>query len=393
MLEININQNGEFMKIGKLTLDGYENYGGILQSFALYKFLEDNFTTTDCIWWNNQESVPNLWYRGNRAINWKNIIRYIINWRNYRKDKNNFIKFHFSNYGKYEICRNVRLKRFYDKYMSVRQDVNWSIIKEEYDYFVVGSDQVWGNLTGDNHSKTMLLNFAPPEKRISYAASLPVPQITAKSKEFVVKCLREMKAISVREQQGADFIKELCGREVPVVLDPTMLLNTSDYENLESKPYWLDEFTNKNGKYIITYFLGKRPNKVLRILSEKLQLPIINILDENVYEHYVVSVEEWLYLIHHAELVYTDSFHGTVFSILYRRPFVVCDRLQEGIFNKMTSRIETLLEMTGIEGRRGLAKNDYMVPEPLIMEYPDDLDERINIERSKAYDYLNQALS
>ena len=120
-------------------------------------------------------------------------------------------------------------------------------------------------------------------------------------------------------------------------------------------------------------------------------MKVVNILDEHVFEHYAVAPEEWLWLIDNASLMYTDSFHGTVFSILFRRPFVVAERIGDGCVNKMTSRIDTLLGKFGLEARRGTKENGYMIADPLHIQYG-DVDAVLAEERRKADNYLEGAL-
>lgn len=103
-------------------------------------------------------------------------------------------------------------------------------------------------------------------------------------------------------------------------------------------------------------FLGNRPDAAIQQVANESGLPIVNLLDEDVYEYYVTGVDEFIWAIEHASLIYTDSFHGTVFSVLFQKPFVVCNRVGEGCTSKMSSRIDTLLSYFELEGRRGTQK-------------------------------------
>ena len=120
-------------------------------------------------------------------------------------------------------------------------------------------------------------------------------------------------------------------------------------------------------------------------------LKVVNILHEHVFEHYAVAPEEWLWLIDNARLMYTDSFHGTVFSILFRRPFVVTERIGDGCVNKMTSRIDTLLGKFGLEARRGTKNNGYMIANPMSMQYG-DVEMVLAADKTRAVSYLCKAL-
>ena len=196
-----------------------------------------------------------------------------------------------------------------------------------------------------------------------------------------------MKAISVREQAGAELIEQLTGRKVEVVADPTMLVAAENWREIARKPSWL----KGDEEILTTYFLGKRPDEVINRLAMEHGLKVVNILDEHVFEHYAVAPEEWLWLIDHARLMYTDSFHGTVFSILFRRPFVVAERIEAGCASKMTSRIDTLLGKFGLEARRGTKENGYMIANPMSMQYG-DVEMILARDKEKAKAYLRRAL-
>ena len=130
----------------------------------------------------------------------------------------------------------------------------------------------------------------------------------------------------------------------------------------------------------------------MNCLEKEIGIKVINLLDEKNYEHYVTGPDEFLWAIEHAKLVYTDSFHGTVFSILFRTPFVVCNRIGSKVEEKMGSRVDTLLKYFGLEDRRGTKANGYVIKNPL--EKPDwsEVDEVLKRERQKADNYLCEAL-
>ena len=153
-----------------------------------------------------------------------------------------------------------------------------------------------------------------------------------------------MKAISMREKAGADLVKNLTGREVPVVVDPTILLSKEKWQKIEMVPEWY------NGeKYILTYFLGIL-SPVIENIAKKNNWKIYNLMDRNNFDLYTSRVEEFVYLINHAQLVATDSFHACAFSILMNTPFLVVNRQQKGVAD-MTSRIDTLMELFDYQDR------------------------------------------
>lgn len=366
------------MKIGRITLDGYFNYGNVLQNFALNKVLEKYADEVETLWYSSRFLLPEYWlYR--RPWNLKSYVKFFINWRGFRDRI-------VTGFNDWEVYRDSRIKYFCDKNIKIKYVNDLASESDSYDFFVTGSDQVWNPAFADLHNT--FLSFTSYERRLSYAASIAAPVIPSEKREIFLDGFNNMAHISVREADGARLIKELTGREAQVHVDPTLLLTADDWEKLEEKPQWL----SRDQDYIVTYFLGKRPDDVLSSLSQKYNLPVINILDEKVFEHYTVSPEEWLYLIHHAKLMYTDSFHGTVFSILFRTPFVVCNRIGSKVTEGMTSRIDTLLDLTGIESRRGTADNGYEIAEPLSMNWSADMEDRLNNERKRSHEYLKSVL-
>lgn len=231
------------------------------------------------------------------------------------------------------------------------------------------------------------LLFAPAEKRIAYAASISCPDIPADKIPMYKEGFAGMAHISMREQQGADTVKELSGRDVPVVVDPTLLFDADDWRKVSRQPAWYH-----GEDYILTYFLGDRP-EVVETLEQETGLPVINLLDKEVYEHYVTGPDEFLWAIEHAKLVYTDSFHGTVFSILFRTPFVVCNRVGDDVSEKMGSRIDTLLGCFGLEERRGTKSNGYAIENPIEAIDWSNVDTVLTRERQHSIDYLTEALA
>ena len=209
--------------------------------------------------------------------------------------------------------------------------------------------------------------------------------IPQEDKANFTEWLNQMAYISVREQAGADIVKRLTGKTVPVLLDPTMVLDAKDWEKIEEQPLWFD------GKpYICTYFLGERPAVISEVAKKMGGIKVINIMDPDDFDSYITTPEEFIFLIHHAELVYTDSFHGTVFSILFHRPFVICDRNEAGMC-KMNSRINTLLGLFSLQSRYATAETGYQISDLHAIDFS-HVDAVLKNERQRSYDYLTKAL-
>ncbi len=366
------------IRIAKFTLDGYFNYGNVLQSYALQEVLLHYADQVDTIWTQPDTFLPDIWWKWT----WKMYIKYLINWKNFRTEITG------GHIGR-EMARQVKIRDFSDRYIAyhrVALDALSDQIKQ-YDYCVVGSDQVWNPHFGNYHQ--FFLGFAPEEKRLSYAASISTMEIPAEEHDFFVQGLKGMKTLSVREQAGADLIEQLTGRKAEVHLDPTLLLTADEWRSVSRRPTWYH-----GGEYLLTYFLGRRPAQIDAI-AEELGLTVVNLLDEEVYEHYVTGVDEFLWAIEHASLVYTDSFHGSVFSILFQTPFVVCDRVGTGkgdVSEKMGSRLDTLLGYFGFEDRRTNQFKDYRIENPLQPPAWERCEPVLAKERSRSAGYLRRVL-
>lgn len=372
----------EHLKIANLTLDGYFNYGNVLQRYAVCNLLMGLGAEVVSLWFSPQAGfLPYLqshypWMKD--SWDWKTWVKLGINWKGATHKM-------FSGQNAWEAARSAVIKSFVDRYIPMRYDVDFSKVADEYDYFVVGSDQVWNpNFAG---FEKFFMKFASMEKRIAYAASISCPEIPQDKFQAFIDGVNGMKEISVREQAGADLIQQLTGRRVQVVADPTMLVTAEDWRSIARKPSWL----KGDEQLLVTYFLGKRPDSVIASIARENGLQIVNMLDERVFEHYAIAPEEWLWLIDHARFMYTDSFHGTVFSILFRTPFVVTERVDAGCASKMTSRIDTLLAKFDLSDRRGTNANGYMIASPLDMHYG-DVDKVLAEEKQKAEAYLCHAL-
>lgn len=285
------------------------------------------------------------------------------------------------------MVREYNIKKFNDRFINTVYDYEIKLdLNERYDYFIAGSDQIWNfnylNLENE------FLQFADKNKRIAYAASFGLNKVTDKYKNIVKEGVNNIKFVSVREHAGAKIIKDLTGRDVPVVIDPTLLLQKSEWIEIMEKPVWF-----KNEKYLLMFFLDEAPilvKKLIVNIAEKYKLKIINLTDKENTDYYCSSPSEFLYLINNAEIVITDSFHASVFSILTKRPFISCTKGGEGM--NIDSRIDTLLSMFHLENRKISKDNNYEIINPMEIEFP-DVEAILNREREKSKEFLCNALN
>lgn len=228
-----------------------------------------------------------------------------------------------------------------------------------YDLYVVGSDQVW-NPSFEYTSDAEYLPQVPARKKISYAASFGVSDIVT-GREHTGDLLRGFSHISVRERAGAEIVKRLTGRDAVLALDPTMLIEPNEWRLLAKQP----KFNIPQDGYILKYVLGVNiDDESAREVSGTQGLRIIDLKDKTL----PVGPAEFIWLIEHAKFVCTDSFHASVFSILFHVPFAIFERVSTD--EDMSSRFDTLCELFRLEGRR-VIKREHRVLAPIDWEAVD----------------------
>ena len=184
--------------------------------------------------------------------------------------------------------------------------------------------------------------------------------------------------LSCREQSGVEIIERLTGRKAELLCDPTLMLTIEEWNSFAVKPNYTIP-----SKYILLYFLGEVSDEVLRIInrySDENGVFIIDIHNMNTPKYYYTTPQEFVYLVANAEYVFTDSFHGTVFSILFNRNFTVFERNKIG--HEMMDRIATLLNTFSLDSHlNSLCLDSY------------DVSEIIEKERNKGKRYLSEELN
>lgn len=373
-------------KIALLTLNGYFNYGNRLQNYALQEILNlMNFKVETVI--NNNKPSKNKNYTFKERMN--NIMNMtfrkmfiILKYKIWLKKNQNEIE-------KREKNRRKTFKVFTLNYI---KETDYSIsdnnipenLSDRYDYFIAGSDQVW-NPNYNLGSSIYFLTFADKHKRIAYAPSFGVSEIKPEFIENYKDWIFGMHKLSVREDDGAKIIKELTGRDAPVLLDPTLLL---------TKEKWLaiaKEADNKpKGRYLLTYFLGGIPDnykKQIKSIVKENRLEVINLGNIREKETYRTGPSEFIDYINDCSVFCTDSFHGAVFSILLEKPFIVFERIGSG---SMYSRIETLLNKFNLNSRK--AENISWEEDVFKIDFS-HVPEILEFERNKSLDYLKYALN
>lgn len=372
------------MKVAIITITEGANYGNRLQNFAMQELLLTLGYEVETIQRHTQRDLKG--FRRFKVVI-KDIVKACIGKKNttfnYRNRKEKFDAF------------NSKYIRF-SKY-STENNIAPDSLKHSYDYFICGSDQIWNARfeVVKCDIKNHLAAFADPKQRVAFAASFGTNDIAPGYENLFEKELNKFKSIAVREKAGADIINKLIGKkDVEVVSDPTLLIDKEQWVRIEKKPEYINE-----DKLLITFFLGGRNQKIqnyINDLASQKNLRVINlenealndgdIIDKNVYN---TAPDEFIWLIHHADCVLTDSFHASAFSIIFEKPFLVYERIAVEKDNDMSSRIDTLLSKFDLLECRDNIDNPTKIPVKL--DYS-AVNRQLEIERKKAIDFLKKAL-
>lgn len=368
------------MKIGIATIVDYKNYGNRLQNYALQEVIKSLGYEVETIV--NKKYTP----EDNRST----LTRYI------ERVKELGIKGNISRVSEKlkgepkEKLLNEKKRRFREFSKQHINETSFTVepqsvpeeLKDQYDYFVTGSDQVW-NPNYRNCSSFDFLAFAPADKRVAYAPSFGVSTIPDKFKADYTNWLTEFASLSVREDAGAQLIESLTGRKAPVLVDPTLLLSRMDWLKLAKKSDKKPDIP-----YLLTYYLGQLADdkqKMIQDIAQEKNLKIINLADYKDPAYYTLAPDEFLDMINDASIFFTDSFHGAVFSILLEKPFVVFNRVSKG--PSMNSRIDTLLSKFELSDRKFENITHSQLFDINFTHVPSILEH----ERNKSLTYLKQA--
>lgn len=378
--------SGKTRKVGIVTLHGYSNYGNRLQNYALQEQIKALGFDVDTLVFQKPETK----FQESKLLKVKRISG--LPFKEIEKRVRN--KFHgqynkLINYiNRDSIFERTRIfKKFSSDYLSEKYFDNsaktLADLGDCYDFFITGSDQVWNPHFIKGLEDVFFLGFVKPCRKFSFAASFGIDQLPKSFEGLIRDWLLEMKSISVRENSGARIISEITGRESVISLDPTLLLDKLSWLSIAKEAY------KPPKKFILTYFLGKRPSEAARlieVLSQNHELEIVNLGDFKDKKVYQAGPQEFIDYLRSAEVVLTDSFHGVVFSILMETPFVAFKRIGGP---SMFSRIETLLSLVGLVER----ESSFIQKEKDVFEVDFTEAKRIIIrEQNKAKEYLESNL-
>lgn len=338
------------MKLAGLTW-WRNNYGSILQAYALQKIL-DRYE-------NIEYEIINQY--GKKIASFDNLLDKLKTFGLCKTLKRLVWRFGL----KKLRARVYNVQHFIDKYLHISEQTysenTIASANSLYDGFICGSDQIW-NLTLSPLDSMYWLGFVERSKlKVSYGPSIGVTKVDASIQEKIRNNLSDFKAISCREKSGVTLINKILKSDNCVnVVDPTLLLTASEWDKIASKPLY-------NQKYIFVYLLRgtKQQRKYIENFAKKVGLSIITIpfLDNEKIEMYDfkfgnvkcwdASPSDFISLIKYAEYVFADSFHCMVFSTIYHTPFYVFPKIlnDNTISQAQISRMNDLQEILGIGNR------------------------------------------
>ena len=348
------------MKVGIVTFPKAINYGTALQAAALERALRDCgadafFLDHRCYSIDSSDMLFDL----RHALNPKYTLAHIINFPISYKRKKKFNAFH-------------------QKYMTFGAD-NPSVC----DVVVTGSDQVWNyNLTGDDFY--YFLDFPKNgKKKVSYAGSFGLSQIEERHYEKMREVFADFDAISVREERARELINEIAGLDSEVVLDPTLLLTREDWEQYMAP--------KKDSGYIFVYTVFNSDSlwEYAYELSRKTGLPIKTISYSRMHKReaecdYTAGPDDWLRYMADADYVVTNSFHGTAFSINFKKQF---------FFELPPQKSGVGSRLANITARYGLSDRELQKAQPdAVIDYK-DADKALAADRERSYQFIKNFLN
>lgn len=359
------------MKVGIVTQPLLNNYGGVLQNFAMQRALVKlghEPITIDYIPQMTRGRYAKLWLRGHLY----NLL--------HSKSKKSVPE------SRIRVPRHPYFAQFVEQYIATTKIVNTyspNLVSEyKLEAVVTGSDQVWRPRYNRRSLKSMFLDFVEDNGviKFAYAASFGVDNWEFKPLK-TLKCralARRLDYISVREESGVSLCKKNLRVEAMEVLDPTLLLTAEEYgEVLAAHP-------RSDERYIAAYILDSTPEKIALVAKEA-ERRGVNYRIYGAGRDVELSVEEWLTMIRDAECVITDSFHGCVFSIIFRREFVAIINRSRGAcrFISLLGKFG-LLDRIVIDAQRGVLPTN-------AIEWS-RVEEVLKRWQRLSIDYLNRAL-
>ena len=371
------------------------NYGSKLQALATVKMFEDLGFEYEIIRYNKKtlsfylKSIPrffNFVFLNDRYDQ----IQRIIEFKRHPEIKKN-IDIRNATFDSFDIIFEENLSEIYSSYADLKNKC-----KSKYDNVITCSDQLWSpSALGSGFYNLM---FVPEDvPKISWASSFGVSEIPWYQKSRTKRFLERIEHISMRENRGAEIVREMTGRQVPVLMDPVFVFDKDEWDELvpPAEPEW--------DNYILCYFLGSdsEHRTIAKELSEKTGMKIVTLRHLDRYNAedesfgdiapYDVDPQRFLNILRNAAYICTDSFHGTAFSVIFEKKFVVFDRYKNTSSNSKNSRIESVCSNLQLQNRRFSGNEDILDTMQREIDYT-EVSKKVCEYRKKTKQYLLDAL-
>ncbi len=349
-------------KCGILTWHYLDNYGSFLQAYSIYTIFKQKGL-----------DVKLINYRpGAKTGKINELLRLIKYNLPFKKGKD------------------LRKKKFYDSrkklFIETKMCASGKELKtlEKFDIYVCGSDQIWAS---NRFDKTYLFDFTESENKFSYAASTVIDDYSEIEKNQIKTFLPKFKLISVREEKGIEILSKIIDRDILEVLDPTLLINKNDWlMNSNKVPY---------SDYVLCYLIGdecKYKNIILEFAKRE-NKKVINICIKESQKFGDVILEdlgpfEFLDFINNCFMFFTDSYHGTLFSINFNIEFYSLKRFEDSENNNQNDRIINILKKLDLMSRF-IDKNS--VIDGSKIDYK-KVNQRLDEYKKKSFEYIDSII-
>lgn len=345
------------MKIGILTFHNAHNYGAVLQAYALKSYLSELGNDVNIINYINPQIASNYVKEGKFDDEKKQ-----LQWERQHDRFEQFI---------------------HSKLLENNANIidGKSIEELKYDAFICGSDQIWNSGLTGGLDKVYFLDFNTKAIRISYAPSKYKDWIKDEEKEYFAKTLSRFEFLSTREESLSYSLKKLVDKEIATVIDPVFLIEKEQYVDMVEETYTYED-------YILVYYLteDERLNRYARQIQDVLNIPIVEIHFFEATENGNIQLSDcgpldFVSLFSNSKYVITNSFHGTAFSVIFRKNFI-------SIYEK-DNRKDQLLKNINLENRKYF--NEDIKLSELEIDYS-IVEERLNNWIDYSKDYLRKAV-
>ena len=372
-------------KVGIITFHESDNYGTCLQAYAI------------------SSAISNLGYTAQ-------IIPYVRSIKNIelKHSTTERIKYVFQNYGVTDIMlrnkiyaeqvkrtklfssfRNLYLPYGDGKYTTVRELENSNAI---YDAYVCGSDMIWSPDRTDDLA-VYFLQFAQKGKRVAYSPSFGCSSLEGYADIPFEKYISEIDYLSCRETSGIDILRNYTSSYATHTIDPTLLIEQAEWNNIAQKTY------NHPDKYVLVYLFEGIPTwarKTIRNAAKYMNAEIVEI--PMIPKHYAANIrrgipaigpEEFITLFQNAEMVFTNSYHGLMFSLLYKKPFYVIERNTTSSWGRYEDRLLSALRYFDCTNRYISKDTNFVADFDMDFDYVNTI---INNSREMSLNYLGNSL-